>query len=652
MELNELEKFRVEKINKLKSLNIDPYPTRSYVNSTIRKACEAFEAAEAKGETDNTEYIIAGRMRSLRVMGKLAFTHIEDSTGRIQLFMRVNEMGDKLQFFKEYFDLGDFVEAKGTLMRTKSGELSLLTEDIRMLAKAVSPLPAAKDEVVNGEVVSHTGLNDPELRYRQRYADLVVNPGVKDIFRTRAKIVSAIRSFLDSNDFLEVETPVLQPIYGGAAARPFVTHHNQLHQDLFLRISFELYLKRLLVGGLDRVYEIGRDFRNEGVSYKHNPEFTQVEFYCAYFDYLKVMDFVEKMLRYTAEKALGTTKFTYNGIEIDFAKPWNRVNMRQGIIDTAGIDIAAYPTTESLAEVMKEKGIQFKPGTPRGKLIDQLVGDFLEPTFVQPTFLYDYPWEISPLAKRKPDDPTTTERFEGFVAGMELCNAFTELNDPIDQEIRFLEMGRSYDKDDDENNPIDEDYLRAMRYGMPPCGGFGMGIDRLTMLLTDSSTIREVLLFPHLRDRGNGDNPADDGTAAESQTQTAEAAPEKIDFSNVEIEPLFRDLVDFDTFSKSDFRAVKVKDCVAVPKSKKLLKFTLDDGTGNDRTILSGIHAYYEPETLIGKTLIAIVNLPPRAMMGVESCGMLLSALHKENGEEKLQLLMVDPHIPAGAKLY
>ena len=531
-------------------------------------------------------------------------------------------------------------------MRTKAGELSLLVTDIRMLAKAVSPLPAAKEEIVDGKKVSYTGLNDPELRYRQRYADLVVNDGVKDIFRKRAKIVSAIRSFLDSNDFLEVETPILQPIYGGAAARPFVTHHNQLHQDLFLRISFELYLKRLLVGGLDRVYEIGRDFRNEGVSYKHNPEFTQVEFYCAYFDYLKVMDFVEEMLRYTAQQTLGTTKFTYNGIEIDFGKPWNRVNMRQGIIDTAGIDIAEYPTTEALADAMKAKGIQFKPGTPRGKLIDQLVGDYLEPTFVQPTFLYDYPWEISPLAKRKPDDPTTTERFEGFVAGMELCNAFTELNDPIDQEVRFLEMGRSYDKDDDENNPIDEDYLRAMRYGMPPCGGFGMGIDRLTMLLTDSSTIREVLLFPHLRDRGNGEAEA----AAEETAAAAE--PEKIDFSNVEIEPLFKDFVDFETFSKSDFRAVKVKDCVAVPKSKKLLKFTLDDGTENERTILSGIHGYYEPETLIGKTLIAIVNLPPRPMMGVESQGMLLSAIHRENGEEKLQLLMVDPHIPAGAKLY
>ena len=502
-ELNNLEKIRVEKINKLKELGIEPYPTRSYVNSTIQKAREAFENAEKNGETDTKEYILAGRMRSLRVMGKLAFTHIEDSTGRIQLFLRVNEMGDKLQFFKDFFDLGDFVEARGTLMRSKSGEISLLATDIRMLAKAVSPLPAAKEEEVNGEIVRHTGLSDPELRYRQRYADLVVNPEVKDIFRKRSKIVSSLRSFLDSHDFLEVETPVLQPIYGGAAARPFITHHNQLHQDLYLRISFELYLKRLLVGGLDRVYEIGRDFRNEGVSYKHNPEFTQLEFYCAYFDYQKVMSFVEEMLRYTAQQVLGTTKFTYNGIECDFGKPWHRVNMREGILEKTGIDYALYPDTESLAAAMKEKGIEPREGLARGKLIDQLVGDYLEPSFLEPTFLYDYPWEISPLAKRKPEDPTTTERFEGFVAGIELCNAFTELNDPIDQELRFLEMGRSYDKDDEENNPIDEDYLRAMRYGMPPCGGFGMGVDRLTMLLTDSSTIREVLLFPHLRDRGN-----------------------------------------------------------------------------------------------------------------------------------------------------
>ena len=501
MELNELEKIRMEKIRKLKELGIEPYPTRANNNTTIKKACDEFIKAEQNESSDPIAFTLAGRMRSLRIMGKLAFTHIEDSTGKIQLFLRVNELGEKLQIFKDFFDLGDFVEAHGTMIRTKTGEISLLVDDFRMLAKAIAALPAAKEENVDGQIVRYTGLSDPEIRYRQRYADLVVNPDVKRIFYTRTKLVNSLREFLNENDFLEVETPILQPIYGGAAAKPFTTHHNQLHQDLYLRISFELYLKRLLVGGLDRVYEIGRDFRNEGVSYKHNPEFTQLEFYCAYFDYLKVMEFTEKMIRYAAEKTLGTTRLTYNGIEFDLSKPWNRINMREGILEKTGIDIASCPDRDSLTSIMKDKGMQFKPEMPRGKLIDFLVSEYLEPSFLQPTFLYDYPWEISPLAKRKPDDPTTTERFEGFIAGMELCNAFTELNDPIDQELRFLEMGRAYASDDDENNPIDEDYLQAMRYGMPPCGGFGMGIDRLTMLFTNSSTIREVLLFPHLRDR-------------------------------------------------------------------------------------------------------------------------------------------------------
>jgi len=503
MELNELEKIRIEKIRKLKELGIESYPTRANNNSTIKKACDEFLKTEQHECPDPCVFTLAGRMRSLRIMGKLAFTHIEDSTGKIQLFLRVNELGEKLQIFKDFFDLGDFIEAHGTMIRTKTGEVSLHVDDFRMLAKAITALPAAKEEIVDGQTVRYTGLTDPEIRYRQRYADLVVNPDVKKIFYTRTKLVNSLRDFLNQNDFLEVETPILQPIYGGAAAKPFTTHHNQLHQDLFLRISFELYLKRLLVGGLDRVYEIGRDFRNEGVSYKHNPEFTQLEFYCAYFDYLKVMEFTEKMIRFAAEKTLGTTILTYNGIEFDLSKPWNRINMREGILEKTGIDIANYPDRNTLASIMKEKGMQFKPEMPRGKLIDFLVSEYLEPTFLQPTFLYDYPWEISPLAKRKPDDPTTTERFEGFIAGMELCNAFTELNDPIDQELRFLEMGRAYASDDDENNPIDEDYLQAMRYGMPPCGGFGMGIDRLTMLFTNSSTIREVLLFPHLRDRDN-----------------------------------------------------------------------------------------------------------------------------------------------------
>jgi len=435
-------------------------------------------------------------------MGKLAFAHIEDGTGRIQLFMRVNELGEEaMELLKNDFDLGDFIQAKGEVTRTRSGEVSLLVTEFKMLAKSITPLPAAKDEMVDGQLVRHATLADPETRFRQRYADLAVNEEVRKIFRTRAKVVNALRSFLDERGFLEVETPILQPIYGGAAAKPFVTHHNQLKQDLFLRISFELYLKRLVVGGFDRVYEIGRDFRNEGVSFKHNPEFTQLEFYWAYADYLKVMELTENMIAFACDQALGTRKVTFDGREIDFTPPWKRVDLRQGLIDAAGIDINEYPTGESLAKAMHDKGMKFNPEAARGKLIDHLLGEYLEPTFIQPTFLCDYPRDISPLAKNKPGDPGTVERFEGFVGGMELCNAFTELNDPIEQETRFLEMGREYKAEDEERHPMDEDYLQAMSYGMPPQGGFGMGIDRLLMLLTDQHSIREVILFPHLRSK-------------------------------------------------------------------------------------------------------------------------------------------------------
>ncbi len=502
MELNDLEKIRLEKLKKLEALGMPGYPTRANNSANIADARAQFEAAEKEGLQDPVQHTLAGRIRAIRSMGKVVFAHIEDGSGRIQLFLRINELGEeKLKLFVELFDLGDFIEVSGVVMRTRTGEISLHVHDLRMLAKALTPLPAAKDEVVDGEVIRHATLADPEVRYRQRYADLAVNPEVREVFVTRAKTVRALRSFLDDRGFLEVETPILQPIYGGAAARPFVTHHNQLKQDLFLRISFELYLKRLTVGMFDRVYEIGRDFRNEGVSFKHNPEFTQLEFYCAYFDYLKVMQLTEEMIRFAALNALGTTKVSYNGHEIDFGQPWKRVNLRQGLIEACGIDINQHPTAESLAAAMQAKGIKFKPGAARGKLIDALLGDFLEPTFIQPTFLYDYPRDISPLAKSHPGDPTTVERFEGFVGGMELCNAFTELNDPLDQESRFLEMGRAYAADDEENNPMDDDYLRAMKYGMPPQGGFGMGIDRLVMLFTDRQTIREVLLFPHLRER-------------------------------------------------------------------------------------------------------------------------------------------------------
>jgi lysyl-tRNA synthetase class 2 len=502
MEFSDLEKIRYEKIQRLIAAGIPPYPTRAHPTHTIQEAIAAFTASENDSNAAPIQATLCGRLRSMRVMGKLIFAHMEDSQARIQLFLRVNELGEeKLERFREDFDLGDFVEAQGIVMRTRTGEISLHVYDFRMLAKAITPLPAAKDEIVDGQVVRHATLADPEVRYRQRYADLAVNPEVREVFRTRARIVRALRNFLDSHGFLEVETPILQPIYGGAAARPFITHHNQLKQDLYLRISFELYLKRLLVGMLDRVYEIGRDFRNEGVSFKHNPEFTQLEFYWAYADYLKVMDFTEEMLRYTAIEVLGKPAFTYEGHEIDLSKPWRRLELRQGLIEAIGIDINEHPTSESLEAAMRAKGLNPKPGTPRGKLIDGLLGDFLEPTLIQPTFLYDYPRDISPLAKSKPGDPTTVERFEGFIGGMELCNAFTELNDPLDQEARFLEMGRAYEADDEERHPLDEDYLRAMRYGMPPNGGFGMGIDRLTMLFTDKHTIREVLLFPHLRER-------------------------------------------------------------------------------------------------------------------------------------------------------
>jgi len=501
MKFTDLEKIRVEKIERMRQAGIEPYPTRSEVTHTTAEAIRLFTAGEQAGLTDPVQVTVGGRLRSIRLMGKVYFAHIEDGWGRLQLFFRINDLGEAaMEQFREFFDLGDFIQAGGEMFRTRSGEVTLHVRHFKMLAKAITPLPAAKDEVVDGEVVRHAALTDPETRYRQRYADLAVNPEVREVFRTRARVVKALRDYLDNLGFLEVETPILQPIYGGAAARPFVTYHNQLKQNLYLRISFELYLKRLLVGMLDRVYEIGRDFRNEGVSYKHNPEFTQLEFYMAYADYLKIMEITEKMIAHVAETVLGRRVISFNGHEIDLTPPWRRLELRQGILEVTGIDIDAHPTADSLAEAMRAHGMQPKPGYSRGKLIDSLLGDFLEPTLIQPTFLYNYPRDISPLAKSMPGNPQMTERFEGYVGGMELCNAFTELNDPLDQEQRFLEMGRDYNPEDEERHPMDEDYLRAMAYGMPPQGGFGMGIDRLTMLLTDRHTIREVILFPHLRE--------------------------------------------------------------------------------------------------------------------------------------------------------
>ncbi len=499
-EYSSLEKIRLEKLRVLRAQGIEPYPNRAERTHTSAQAIAEFMAAEQQGRS--VQATLAGRLRATRPMGKLCFAHIEDGDGRIQLLFRVNEIGpEKLEFFNRMFDLGDFLQASGTLMRTKTGEVTLLVHDFKMLAKAISPLPAAKDEQLpDGTVIRHAALEDPELRARQRYADLAVNPEVREVFRKRAAILRALREFLDERGFLEVETPILQPIYGGAAARPFITYHNELEQTMYLRISFELYLKRLLVGNLEKVYEIGRDFRNEGVSYKHNPEFTQLEFYWAYADYLQVMTLVEEMISTVAQRVLGTTRIRYGEHELDLQPPWRRLEMRQGLLDITEVDIYAHPTADSLLAALRAKGYQPPVGVTRGKLIDWMLSEFLEPTLIQPTFLYDYPRDISPLAKSKPGDPLTVERFEVYMAGFEVGNAFTELNDPLDQEARFLEMGRDYASDDAERHPMDEDYLRAMCYGMPPNGGFGMGIDRLVMLFTDKHNIREVLLFPALRE--------------------------------------------------------------------------------------------------------------------------------------------------------
>ena len=505
-EYTSLEKIRLEKIEQLRKEGVEPYPTRAERTHTSSQVIVAFETAEKAAPAGQppveVKATLTGRIRAARAMGKLTFAHIEDGDGRIQLFLRMNELSqERVDWFNKMLDIGDFIQASGVMFRTRTGEATLHVHDFKLLAKAVSPLPAAKDEVTeSGETVRHAALEDPELRARQRYADLAVNPEVRATFRKRAAVIRALREFLDDHGFLEVETPILQPIYGGAAAKPFTTHHNQLKQDLFLRISFELYLKRLLVGNLERVYELGRDFRNEGVSYKHNPEFTQLEFYWAYADYLKVMELTEQMVSDACQEVNGSLKITYQGQALDFTPPWRRLAMRDGILETSGIDIAKHPTAKSLSKAIAAKGKTPNPHTTRGKVIDFLLSDYLEPTLVQPTFLYDYPRDISPLAKSKPGDPLTVERFEGYVAGFELCNAFTELNDPLDQEQRFIEMGRDYTDDEEERHPMDEDYLRAMRYGMPPCGGFGMGVDRLVMLLTDKHSIREVLLFPPLRE--------------------------------------------------------------------------------------------------------------------------------------------------------
>jgi lysyl-tRNA synthetase class 2 len=581
---------------------------------------------------------IAGRMMFKRVMGKASFCNIQDLQGNIQVYVARDAIGEESYADFKKSDIGDIFGLEGFAFRTRTGEISIHAEKMTMLTKSLQILPE-----------KFHGLTDTDTRYRQRYVDLIMNQDSKNVFIKRSQILKEIRNFLAGRDFMEVETPMLVSNAGGAAARPFETHYNALNEDVKLRISLELYLKRLIVGGLERVYEIGRVFRNEGVDTRHNPEFTLMELYQAYTDYEGMMELTESMFRYLAEKVCGSTKISYNGVEIDLGKPFARMTMNEAIKKYAGIDFDEVADDEAAKKLADEHHIEYEAHHKKGDIINLFFEEYCEKELIQPTFIMDHPIEISPLTKKKPSDPSKVERFELFCNTWEMCNAYSELNDPIDQRERFKAQDALADAGDEEANHTDEDFLNALEIGMPPTGGIGYGIDRLVMLLTDSQAIRDVLLFPTMKSQGA------DKKSAKSENSTSTAAPEKeevIDFSKVKVEPLFEEFVDFDTFSKSDFRAVKVKACEAVKKSKKLLQFTLDDGTGTDRTILSGIHAYYEPEELVGKTLIAITNLPPRAMMGIESCGMLLSAIHEEEGEEKLHLLMVDNHIPAGAKLY
>ena len=583
---------------------------------------------------------IAGRMMFKRVMGKASFCNIQDLQGSIQVYVARDSIGeDSYADFKKA-DIGDIYGLEGFVFRTRTGEISIHAEKMTLLSKSLQILPE-----------KFHGLTDTDTRYRQRYVDLIMNQDSKEVFIKRSRIIKEIRNFLAGRDFMEVETPMLVANAGGAAARPFETHYNALNEDVKLRISLELYLKRLIVGGLERVYEIGRVFRNEGVDTRHNPEFTLMELYQAYTDYEGMMELTESMFRYLAEKVCGSTKFTYNGIELDFGKPFARLTMNDAIKKYAGIDFDTVESDEAAKALAKEHNIEFEERHTKGDIINLFFEEYCEKELIQPTFIMDHPVAISPLTKKKPSDPSKVERFELFINTWEMCNAYSELNDPIDQRERFAAQDAAFEAGDEEANHTDEDFLNALEIGMPPTGGIGYGIDRLVMLLTDSPAIRDVLLFPTMKSIGGV--KAENGVSSKP-SEEVKAEPEKIDFSNVKIEPLFEEEVDFDTFSKSDFRAVKVKECVAVPKSKKLLQFTLDDGTGTDRTILSGIHAYYEPEELVGKTLIAITNLPPRKMMGIESCGMLLSAVNnlKDSEDEELHLLMVDKHIPAGAKLY
>ena len=672
-DVNQLLKVRREKLAALQEAGKDPFKITKFdqthhtdeakelytaheeklLAGHVTPSVEGMDEAQAR-EVLNADYnerraimdaepimvSIAGRMMFKRVMGKASFCNIQDLKGTIQVYVAKDAIGEESYADFKKSDIGDIYGIKGYVFRTKTGEISIHAVEMTMLSKSLQILPE-----------KFHGLTDTDTRYRQRYVDLIMNADSKEVFIKRSRIIKEIRKFLDGRNFMEVETPMLVSNAGGAAARPFDTHYNALDEDVKLRISLELYLKRLIVGGLERVYEIGRVFRNEGVDTRHNPEFTLMELYQAYTDYEGMMELTESMFRYLAEAVLGTTKFEYNGIELDFGKPFERITMTDCIKKYAGVDFDAVATDEEAKALAREHHIEFEDRHTKGDIVNLFFEEYCEKNLIQPTFVTDHPLAISPLTKKRPDDPNKVERFELFINTWEMCNAYSELNDPIDQRERFAAQDAAFEAGDEEANHTDEDFLNALSIGMPPTGGIGYGIDRLVMLLTDSQAIRDVLLFPTMKSIGG--IKAENGVSSKP-SEEVKAEPEKIDFSNVKIEPLFEEEVDFDTFSKSDFRAVKVKECVAVPKSKKLLQFTLDDGTGTDRTILSGIHAYYEPEELVGKTLIAITNLPPRKMMGIESCGMLLSAVNnlKDSEDEELHLLMVDDHIPAGAKLY
>ena len=635
-DLNHVLKARRDKLAELQAAGKDPFQITKY-----DVTAHSMDVKDNYGQWEGKEAAIAGRMMFKRVMGKASFCNIQDLKGSIQVYVARDSVGEETYKDFKKMDIGDVAGIGGTVFTTKTGEISIHATEVTLLSKSLQVLPE-----------KFHGLTDTDMRYRQRYVDLIMNAEVKDTFIKRSKILAAIRRYLGGEGFMEVETPMLVANAGGAAARPFETHFNALDEDLKLRISLELYLKRLIVGGLERVYEIGRVFRNEGLDTRHNPEFTLMELYQAYTDYHGMMDLTENLYRFVAQEVLGTTTITYNGIQMDLGKPFERITMVDAVKKYSGVDFSQIHTLEEARAAAREKHVEFEGRHKKGDILNLFFEEFVEEHLVQPTFVMDHPIEISPLTKKKPENPEYVERFEFFMNGWEMANAYSELNDPIDQRERFKAQEELLAQGDEEANHTDEDFINALEVGMPPTGGIGFGIDRMCMLLTDSAAIRDVLLFPTMKTLGGSDSGKKAEKVVSVEGRAEEKTAEKIDFSNVKIEPLFEEMVDFETFAKSDYRAVKIKDCVAVPKSKKLLQFTLDDGSGTDRTILSGIHEYYEPEELIGKTSIAIVNLPPRKMMGIDSCGMLISAVHEEDGAEGLHLLLVDDHIPAGAKLY